>query len=85
MTDQGEIIQGIAQILAEHLAIESPITPETRLLGDLQLDSMDQLTLVTEIENRFRFCFNEGDEAGIETIADLARVVRDKLEATRDG
>ena len=79
-----EIIQAIQQILAEHLGLHRTIAPTTRILGDLELDSLAQLTLVTEIENHFRLCFDEGDEAGVVTVADLARLVAEKQEP-KDG
>lgn len=79
-----EIILAIQQILAEHLGIDRAIGPSTRILGDLELDSLAQLTLVTELENHFRLCFDEGDEAGVVTVADLARLVAEKQEQ-QDG
>jgi len=80
-----EIIDAVQRILAQHLNIERAIDRDTRILGDLELDSLGQLTLITELENHFRLCFDEGDEAGVVTVADLARLVAEKqAQATHE-
>ncbi|MFO0726330.1 MAG: acyl carrier protein [Myxococcota bacterium] len=83
MKREAEIIQAIQGILAQHLGLVRALEPSTRILGDLELDSLAQLTLVTEIENHFQLCFDEGDEVGLETVADLARLVVAKQEQAR--
>ena len=54
---------------------------KTDLGRDLQLDSLAQLTLVVELENHFRVCFEPGDEEGVATIADVVRLVHQQVEA----
>jgi acyl carrier protein len=78
MTDT-TILEGIAQVVREHLGWQGALTMEMRLVEDLRLDSVRLLTLAAEVENRFRVFLDEADEAGIETVADLVAVVRRKL------
>jgi acyl carrier protein len=77
--NDGDILAGIAAVAREHLDWQGPVAPEMRLLEDLRLDSIRALTLAVEVENRFRICLDEADEAGIETVADLVAAVKRKL------
>jgi acyl carrier protein len=77
--DQASILAGIASVAREHLGWEGPVTPEMRLVEDLRLDSIRLLTLAAEVENRFQIVLGEEEEAGIETVGDLVRIVERKL------
>jgi acyl carrier protein len=77
--EEASILAGIADVAREHLGWEGPVTPEMRLVEDLRLDSIRLLTLAAEVENRFAVRLDEADEAGVETVADLVRVVGRKL------
>lgn len=72
------ILEGVSRVFAEHLAIRE-VSESTHLFRDLELDSLQQLTLVVEIENHFRVRFDEGDETGIETVSDLVDLVASRL------
>jgi acyl carrier protein len=49
--------------------------PETELVADLALDSIQQLDLVVELENHFRVALEiEGDD-GIRTVGDLVACI----------
>jgi acyl carrier protein len=78
MTD-ATILEGIAQVVREHLGWKGSLSLEMRLVEDLRLDSVRLLTLAAEVENRFRVLLDETDEAGIKTVADLVATVRRKL------
>jgi acyl carrier protein len=73
------ILAGIGEVAREHLGWEGAVTPEMRLVEDLRLDSIRLLTLAAEVENRFEVRLGEEDEAGIETVGDLVRIVERKL------
>ena len=77
--DPAAILAGIAEVTRGHLGWEGPVTPEMRLIEDLRLDSIRLLTLAAEVENRFEILLGEEDEAGIETVSDLVRIVERKL------
>lgn len=75
-----EILAGIRSVAREHLDHEGVIELSTSLHQALELDSIRMLTLVVELENHFSICLEEGDEAGIETVADLVAVLRGRLD-----
>lgn len=77
--DERDILAGVAAVAREHLAWSGPLRPEMRLIEDLDLDSIRLLTLAVEVENRFRVCLDEMDEAAIATVGDLVAAVRRKL------
>ncbi len=77
--DRARVLRDVRQVLEEHLTIVD-VDEATHLFRDLELDSIQQLTFVVEIENHFKICFDEGDEAGIETIGDVVDVVSNRLD-----
>lgn len=79
LSDQ-TLMEGIRLVAAEHLQHEEPIEPQTRLVEAMALDSIRMLTLVVELENHFKVMLEEGDEQGIETVADLMQVLRSRME-----
>ncbi len=76
--DRASVLRDVRQVLAEHLTIVD-VDEATHLFRDLELDSIQQLTFVVELENHFKICFDEGDEAGIETIGDVVDTVSKRL------
>jgi acyl carrier protein len=72
------ILEGVREVFAEQLQIHD-LSEETHLLRDLKLDSLQQLTLVVELENRFRVAFGDGDEAGIESVRDVVDLLERRL------
>lgn len=61
------------------------LQPETRLVEDLELDSIRRLSLAVAVEDRFRICLDPEDEMEIVTLGDLASVVERKLAEGSDG
>lgn len=78
--DEAAILDGIAEVARLHLGWTGEVRPDQRLIETLALDSLRSLTLVVEIENRFRIRLDEEGAGGIETVGDLMRTVRRKLE-----
>jgi acyl carrier protein len=76
--ERGAILEGVREVFAEQLKIHG-VTEDTHLLRDLKLDSIQQLTLVVELENRFRVAFGDGDEAGIEKVGDVVELLARRL------
>ena len=72
------ILAGIAAVAHRHLNFQGPLFLKSRLLEDLELDSLKSLTLALEIENHFQVCLDE--EGGIETVADLVAAIRKQLD-----
>ncbi|MEM1202001.1 MAG: phosphopantetheine-binding protein [Acidobacteriota bacterium] len=73
------ILEGLAEIARDELGFSGPLHPEQNLVRDLELDSIRLLTLAMAVEDRFRICLDEDDEAGIDTVSDLVSIVESKL------
>ena len=82
---QREILEGVREVIRDHLQLSSPVTNETHLFRDLQLDSLKQLTLVVELENHFRVRFDSGDEEGLETVGDIVRLIGRRLSESHQS
>lgn len=80
--DMPTIIRGIEEAARAELDWEGSLTPETPLVNALELDSLRMLTLVVAIEDSFEVCLEEGDEAGLTTVGDLAALIQKRLAAT---
>ena len=78
MTDT-EIVAVVQDVARTYLNVDTPLTMQTELVDALVLDSLRMITLVAELENRLKICFNEGDEVGLVTLADLVVVIRRHL------
>jgi len=78
-TSNTAILDGIAAAAREELDWEGTLTPETPLVSAMELDSLRMLTLVVAIEDRFEVCLEEGDEAGLTTVGDLAGLIQKRL------
>lgn len=79
-----EILRGIEAVAREHLDRQEQLEPGMDLVEDLELDSLLLLTLAVEVENRFRICLSQDDEASIRTVGDLIGVVHRKLSERGD-
>lgn len=74
-----EIESAINRLARNKLSLERDLHPDLRLSEDLGLDSIQLLTLATEVEDHFRIRLDEADEISIETVGDLIAVVEQKL------
>jgi len=71
------------RLLRERLGRSGPLLPETELVTDLALDSIQQLDLIVALENHFEIALEiEGDE-GIRTIGELVACIDSARGATR--
>ncbi|MBI2570177.1 MAG: acyl carrier protein [Candidatus Schekmanbacteria bacterium] len=68
-----EILAEVRAVLAEHLGISTPVSADTDLARDLSLDSIEQLVLLAEIEERFGTTLDLDDNTEIVTLGDLMR------------
>ncbi|MCK6515203.1 acyl carrier protein [Myxococcota bacterium] len=75
MTDEA-LLALIGEIAQTRLGYAGTLTPDTRLVEALALDSVRLLTLVVELENRLELCLDEGDEQGVETVGELISLLR---------
>ncbi len=74
MTD-AEILAAVEEVAREHVGYDGALAPDQRLVEDLELDSIKALTLVVEVENRFRIALDPDVESEIVTVGDLVRII----------
>lgn len=73
--DDTSIIAGIGEVAREHLGWKGRLDPSLRLVEDLGLDSIKQLTLAAEVENHFRVCLDVAEDEVV-TVGDLVAAIR---------
>ena len=82
MANQADVLGGIAEVARVHLNWTGPLSRDMPLVETFELDSLRQLTLVIEIENRFRIRLDDQDATSLCTVGDLLDVIQRKLAAT---
>lgn len=75
MTDD-EILESVQRVARQHLEWQGELRPETRLVEDLELDSIKALTLAVEVENLFRVRLDPEVESKVATVGDLVAAIR---------
>lgn len=78
--NEQQILEGIRQVIRQHLRLTVPLEPSTDVLRDLNLDSIQRLTLIVELENHFRICFDLGDAERVTTLSDVTTLIHRRLE-----
>lgn len=58
----------------------SQITPESRIMDDLELSSLDFFSLVSEIETEYDIRITEREIQEITTVGDLMHIVEEKTK-----
>ena len=77
MTDH-EILRALECLAHDKLDWRGELREDMRLAEDMQLDSLQLMTLAVEVENHFRIVLQPDEEAGIEKIGDLVRLIGEK-------
>ena len=89
MEDQ-QILDAIQTLARKHLdwdgSIEArgELSTSTRLVEDLELDSVDMTTLAVEVEDHFDISLEEEDEERIVTVGDLVNAIRRQVDGRDD-
>jgi acyl carrier protein len=73
------IVTEIISIMESKDLNKIPLTPETNILKDLELDSLDIMDLIMDVEDKFDVMISSRDLTYIRTINDLALAIRDKV------
>ncbi len=77
--NEAAILAAVVDVARAHLDWTGPVSRDMGLVETFNLDSLRQLTLVIEIENRFRIRLDDQDEASLVTVGDLLDVIRRKV------
>lgn len=62
-----------------------PLTPDAQLEGDLNLNSMDRVELMSALEDRYQVDLNQADFTNIGTVGDLERLLRQPQKSPLSG
>lgn len=68
----------VGRVLSESLGVAADrITPEARLIEDLEIDSLDRIELVFALESAFGIEIPDSEIAAVRTVGDIS----DRIEA----
>ena len=75
MTEQ-TVEERLMGLLRKTLDADAPLSPETNLVGDLGLESIQVIEYLCEVEDHFDLAIDEATLADVQTVADLAAVIK---------
>ncbi len=73
--DDSETLRQVAEALGSVAQVRGPVTMDTRILHDLNLDSVAVMDVVMALETRFDTVIPMDRLAEIETVGDLVRLL----------
>jgi len=79
-----EVLTAIEEIGRRRLHVDGAVDPTAHLVRDLGLDSLKQLSLLIEIEDRFCVAFDDLTDQRIETVQDLVDAVVTRVSTRED-
>lgn len=77
---QTSVLEAIREIATRELQMEREILPSHELIGDLELDSITLVTMLSAIENRFRVCLPSTDAGTMKTVQHVIEQVLRRVE-----
>ena len=78
---QDELYRDVVLAIQSVANVPGPITAETNILRDLNLDSVAVMDFIMQFETQFDTVIPLGQMAEIETVGDLVRVLASSLKA----
>ena len=76
MSSKEAILEEVTATLAEMFALErAKLAPETRLVEDLGLDSIDAIDMAVRLEKRVGFEFKGPDLRSLRTVQDIVELL----------
>ena len=82
VVSQGELGDLIARITGRNIGA---LAPDAKLEGDLNLNSMDRVELMSALEDRYQVDLKEANFANVSTVADLERLLREPQKSMQSG
>ena len=84
MTDQVNSIEaGVIELLAHRVPADTKVSAETRIAGDLGLDSVAVLDFLQDVEDRFDLSIPLERMAEVQTIGELSVAIQTLKGAAR--
>ncbi len=81
MTDQSKIFATICKVLAEYIPEGTEITHDTKIVADLEIDSVDVFDLIMEVEDAYDISISMELISTTHTVGELVNVVDDLIGA----
>jgi len=76
VTTEQTVEERLMGLLRKTLDADAPLSPDTNLVGDLGLESIQVIEYLCEVEDHFDLAIDEATLADVQTIADLAAVIK---------
>ena len=73
-------LDGVKEIIDETLKYSGDVTTNTKLKGDLIMDSLDGVELVMALEEKFGVEIPNEDMANLETVSDIVTYIDKKAQ-----
>jgi acyl carrier protein len=86
MSDREEIRQALRELLEEETGEKyAALEDGTRLRDELGLDSVDVVSIVSQVERRYRIRLSHEELQGLVTVGDVLSLLQQKLSAPPDA
>ena len=73
-----DIFEKLKAIAVNQIGIdEEKVTPESDIIKDLGLDSLDIVDMLMSVEETFGVTIDDGDVAEMKTVADVVKFIED--------
>ena len=73
-------LDGVKEVIDETLKYSGDVTTDTKLKGDLIMDSLDGVELVMALEEKFGGEIPNEDMANLETVGDIVTYIDKKAQ-----
>lgn len=80
MRERHELLEEVRAVLRGPCGVTVKVTESSRLMEDLNLDSVAMLSLVVGLENRLRIKLEEDPESPPETVAQILDLIQERLK-----
>jgi long-chain acyl-CoA synthetase len=81
---QGALADMIARITGRSFS-SAALAPDAKLEGDLNLNSMDRVELMSALEDRYQVDLNQADFTKVSTVGDLERLLHEPQKSPQGG
>ena len=81
--DNKEILEALREVLVDRLKVEAEaVTPQANLFDDLGLDSIDLMSAVMAIEQRFEIEVSDAELENVTTVGEAVEILGAKVAAS---
>ena len=81
MSTKSEIFETISKVLSEYIPEGTDITDDTRIVADLEIDSVDVFDLIMEVEDAYDISISMELISTTHTVGELVNVVDGLISA----